>query len=214
MIMRETETAASYEGLSMTDTPKNPQVVKYMEGMRAWRDELEALRPLLLRAGLDEELKWYKPCYSHGGSNVVIFQPFKELCALLFFKGALLQDPDGALKQQGENTRSALRLEFRSVADVVTAKSTIAALVKDAIRVENAGLSFAQRAATDDGPYSEELEMLLEADPALRNAWERLTPGRRRGWVLHFSGAKQSKTRVARIERATPRILEGFGMHD
>jgi uncharacterized protein YdeI (YjbR/CyaY-like superfamily) len=198
----------------MTDTPKSPQVARYIDGMRAWRAELEALRPLLLRAGLDEELKWYKPCYSHGGSNVVIFQPFKELCALLFFKGALLEDPDGALKEQGENTRSALRLEFRSVADVTSATRTIEALVQDAIRVEEAGLSVPKRAAADDGPYPEELEMLLDANAALCGAWERLTPGRRRGWLLHFNGAKQSKTRLARIERATPRILEGFGMHD
>jgi uncharacterized protein YdeI (YjbR/CyaY-like superfamily) len=198
----------------MTDIPKNSQVAEYIEGMRAWRAELEALRPILLRAGLQEELKWYKPCYSHGGSNVVIFQPFKQLCALLFFKGALLEDPDGALKEQGENTRSALRLEFRSVAQVMSAARTIEALVQDAIRVEEAGLSLPKRAATDDGPYPEELEMLLDADAALREAWERLTPGRRRGWLLHFNGAKQSKTRLARIGRATPRILEGFGMHD
>jgi uncharacterized protein YdeI (YjbR/CyaY-like superfamily) len=198
----------------MTDPPKNPRVARYIEGMRAWRAELEALRPVLLRAGLEEEFKWYKPCYTHGGSNVVIFQPFKELCALLFFKGALLEDPDGALIEQGENTRSALRLEFRSVADVTAAKRTIAALVKDAIRVEEAGLSVPRRAPADDGPYPEELGMLLDADRALRDAWERLTPGRRRGWLLHFNGAKQSKTRIARIERATPRILEGFGIYD
>jgi uncharacterized protein YdeI (YjbR/CyaY-like superfamily) len=198
----------------MTGTPKSPQVAGYIDGMRAWRAELETLRPLLLRAGLDEELKWDKPCYSYGGSNVVIFQPFKELCALLFFKGTLLEDPDGALKEQGENTRSALRLEFRSVADITAATRTIESLVQDAIRVEQAGLSVPKRAATDDGPYPEELEMLLDADAALRGAWERLTPGRRRGWLLHFNAAKQSKTRLARIERATPRILEGFGMHD
>jgi uncharacterized protein YdeI (YjbR/CyaY-like superfamily) len=198
----------------MTETPKNPQVAKYIGGMRAWRAELEALRPVLLGAGLIEEFKWYKPCYTHGGSNIVIFQPFKELCALLFFKGALLEDPDGALEEQGENTRSALRLEFRSVSDVTSATRTIEALVHDAIRVEEAGLSVPRRAATDDGPYPDELEMLLDADTALRSAWERLTPGRRRGWLLHFNGAKQSKTRLARIERATPRILDGFGMHD
>ena len=128
------------EGPRMTDAPKDPQVAEYIEGMRAWRSELEALRPMLLRAGLDEELKWRKPCYTHAGSNVVIFQPFKELCALLFFKGALLQDPEGVLKEQGENTRSALRLEFRSVADVTAAKRTIPALVQDAISVEQAGL--------------------------------------------------------------------------
>ena len=205
---------ASDEGPRMTDAPKDPQIAEYIEGMRAWRCELEVLRPMLLGAGLDEEFKWRKPCYTHAGSNVVIFQPFKELCALLFFKGALLQDPEGALKEQGENTRSALRLEFRSVADVTAAKRTIAALVQDAISVEQARLSVPERAPADDGPYPEELGMLLDADPALRDAWERLTPGRRRGWLLHFNGAKQSRTRVARIERATPRILEGFGMHD
>jgi uncharacterized protein YdeI (YjbR/CyaY-like superfamily) len=198
----------------MTDTPNDPQVAEYIEGMLTWRAEFEALRPVLLRAGLDEEFKWRKPCYTHEGSNIVIFQPFKELCALLFFKGALLQDPDGALKEQGENTRSALRLEFRSVADVRAAKLTIAALVRNAIGVEQAGLSIPKRAPSDDGPYPEELGWLLDTDTALRDAWERLTPGRRRGWLLHFNGAKQSKTRVARIERATPKILEGFGMHD
>jgi uncharacterized protein YdeI (YjbR/CyaY-like superfamily) len=198
----------------MTDTPKSLQVAQYIEDIRAWRDELEALRPLLLQAGLKEELKWRKPCYTHEGANVVIFQPFKEMCALLFFKGALLEDPAGVLKEQGENTRSALRLEFRSVADVTASKATIAALVRDAIRVEQAGLSVPKRAPGDDGTYPEELVVLLDADPALREAWERLTPGRRRGWLLHFNGAKQSKTRVARIERATPLIFEGFGMHD
>ncbi len=198
----------------MTDTLNDPQIAEYIEAMRAWRAELEAMRPVLLGAGLDEEFKWRKPCYSHRGSNVVIFQPFKELCALLFFKGALLEDPDGALREQGENTRAALRLEFRSVAEVTAAKRTIAALVEDAIRVEQAGLSVPKRALADDGPYPDELGMLLDEDPTLRDAWERLTPGRRRGWLLHFNGAKQSNTRVARIERATPRILEGFGMHD
>ena len=110
------------------------------------------------------------------GINVVIFQPLQQLCALLFFKGALLQDPDGALKEQGENTRSALRLEFRSVADVTAANGTIAALVQNAIHVEQAGLSVPKRAPANDGPYPEELGRLLDADPALRDAWERLTP--------------------------------------
>ena len=198
----------------MTQTPKDQRVADYIEGMRAWRGELEALRPLLLGAGLEEEFKWRKPCYTHAGANVAIFQPFKELCALLFFKGALLEDPDGALREQGEHTRSALRLEFRSVADVTAATATIAGLVQDAVRVEQAGLSVPRRDPADDGPYPEELDDLLHVDPGLRDAWERLTPGRRRGWLLHFNAAKQSRTRFARIERATPRILEGFGMHD
>jgi uncharacterized protein YdeI (YjbR/CyaY-like superfamily) len=148
----------------MSDVPKDhPQVVKYIAGMRAWRAEFEALRPVLLRAGLD----------AHAGSNVVIFQPFKELCALLFFKGALLNDPEGALKEQGENTRTALRLEFRSVADVTAAKATITALVKDAIRVEEAGLSVPKPDPGDDGPYPEELDWLLDVDPAFSDAWQR-----------------------------------------
>jgi uncharacterized protein YdeI (YjbR/CyaY-like superfamily) len=199
---------------TMTAKPNNPDVADYMEAMTSWRDEFEALRPLLLKAGLDEDFKWDKPCYTYDGSNVVIFQPFKQMCALLFFKGALLDDPEGALREQGENTRSALRLEFRSVADVNDAEQTVSALAKDAIRVEQAGLSLPKRDPDDDGPYPEELELMLDADPGFRDAWERLTPGRRRGWVLHFNGAKQSKTRVSRIERATPLILEGFGMHD
>lgn len=198
----------------MTDTPKNPQVARYLERMQAWRAEFEALRPMLLRAGLDEEFKWYKPCYTLEASNVVIFQPFKEFCALMFFKGALLQDPEGALKRQGESSRSSLRVEFRSVGEVTASARTISALLRDAIRVERAGLSVPAADPADDLPYPEELELLLAADPALRAAWERLTPGRRRGWLIHFGGAKQSKTRAARIERATPRILEGFGMYD
>ncbi len=182
--------------------------------MRAWREELQALRPGLLAAGLAEELRWYKPCYSHGGSKVVIFQPFKAMCALLFFKGRLLEDPDGVLREQGANTRCALRVEFRSVAEVMAAERTLQALVADAIRVEEAGLSCPERAAGDDGPYPDELETALDADGILRDAWERLTPGRRRGWLLHFNGAKRSETRVRRIDRAAPLILEGFGMHD
>jgi uncharacterized protein YdeI (YjbR/CyaY-like superfamily) len=197
----------------MANRQRHLQVAEYIERMGAWRAEFEALRPVLLQAGLDEALKWHKPCYSHEGSNIVIFQPFKALCALLFFKGALLADPDRVLRKQGENTRSARRLEFRSVAEVRAAKRIVAALVQDAIRVEEAGFSSPKRAA-DDEPYPDELGARLDQDPALDDAWQRLTPGRRRGWLLHFNDAKQSKTREARIERAAPRILEGFGIHD
>lgn len=198
----------------MDDPPINAQVNIYVQRMSAWRAEFDCLRPLLLEAGLEEELKWRKPCYTYRGVNVVIFQPFKELCALLFFKGALLDDPAGALREQGENTRTALRLEFRSVADITAAQGTIAGLLRDAIRVERAGLSPARRDPGDEGPYPEELDAALEAEPGLRDAWERLTPGRRRGWLLHFNAAKRSATRVARIERAAPLIYEGFGIHD
>ncbi len=192
----------------------NPSLARYLDGMRAWRAELEALRPILLAAGLREELKWRKPCYTHEGRNIVIFQPFKQMCALLFFKGALLDDPSGALREQGEHSRSSRRLEFRSVVDVNAARSTIATLIHEAIRVEQAGLSVPARDPADDGPHPRELVMALDADAALREAWQRLTPGRRRGWVLYFNAAKQSETRLARIERSVPQILEGFGRHD
>ncbi len=198
----------------MTEAPTDPRVDEYIDGMRAWRPEFEALRPILLRTGLEEDFKWRKPCYTHDGSNVVIFQPFKDLCALLFFKGALLDDPTSALKEQGENTRSALRLEFRSLAHVKSAKPTITALAKDAIRIEQSGLSLPKRPPADVGPYPTELTTQLASDPTLNEAWTRLTPGRQRGYLLHFNAAKQSKTRTARIDRAAPRILEGFGMHD
>ena len=169
---------------------------------------------MLLQSGLHEDFKWYKPCYTHDGSNVVIFQPFKEFCALLFFKGALLKDPDGALREQGENTRSALRLEFRSVADVRAARRPSPRSHRTQYASRRPACQCRSVSPRTTGPTPWSLEMMLDSDPGLRDAWERLTPGRRRGWLLHFNGAKQSKTRVARIERATPLIFEGFGMYD
>lgn len=194
--------------------PPDRQAVRYLAEMPAWRSELEALRPLLRDAGLREEFKWRKPCYTYDGANIVIFQPFKEFCALLFFKGVLLDDPAHVLKEQGENTRSALRMEFRSVGEVTSARSIITALLRDAIRVERAGLTVPGRAPTADGPYPDELVEMLAADPSLAEAWAALTPGRRRSWLLHFNAAKQSPTRTARVARAVPRILAGAGRND
>lgn len=197
----------------MTSTAANPDVDTYLAQLSNWQDELAAMRPILRSAGLTEEIKWRKPCFTHDGRNIVIFQPFKDICALMFFKGALLDDPDGALKEQGEHSQSALRLEFTSVTDVTRAQPTITALVRDAIRVEGAGLKVV-RSPADEPAYPEELAMMLEADPAFRDAFEKLTPGRRRGYLLHFGDAKRPETRIARIERYQPRILEGYGMHD
>jgi uncharacterized protein YdeI (YjbR/CyaY-like superfamily) len=193
---------------------RNSRVDEYAARLERWRDEFAALRTILLDTELTEAFKWYKPCYTHGGKNIAIFQPFNDACALMFFKGALLNDPKALLREQGENSRSSLRLEFRSVADVTRRKSALRNLVADAIRVEQAGLRVTGPAPPTYGDYPDELTALMEADPAFRDAFERLTPGRQRGYLLHFSGAKRSATRAARIERVQDRIMEGFGLHD
>ncbi|MGH2874792.1 MAG: YdeI/OmpD-associated family protein, partial [Solirubrobacteraceae bacterium] len=187
------------------------RVDEYAASLERWRDEFAALRTILSDTELTEAFKWRKPCYTHAGKNIVIFQPFNDLCALLFFKGALLDDPKGLLREQGEHTRSSLRLEFRSVADVTSMESALRDLVADAIRVQHAGLRVERPAPPTYRDYPDELAALMEADPAFCNAFERLTPGRQRGYLLHFNGAKQSATRAARIERVQDRIMEGFG---
>jgi uncharacterized protein YdeI (YjbR/CyaY-like superfamily) len=194
----------------MSDT----RVDEYAARLKHWRDEFATLRTILWDTELTEEFKWYKPCYTHAGKNIVIFQPFNDLCALMFFKGALLNDPKALLREQGEDSRSSRRLEFRSVADVTRTSSALRALVADAIRVEQAGLRVTKPAPPTRRDYPHELATLMDADPAFRDAFERLTPGRQRGYLLHFNGAKQSATRMARIERMQDRIMEGFGLHD
>jgi uncharacterized protein YdeI (YjbR/CyaY-like superfamily) len=190
------------------------RVDAYAAGLERWRDEFAALRAILLDTELTEAFKWYKPCYTHAGKNIVIFQPMNDVCALMFFKGALLNDPKALLREQGENSRSSLRLEFGSVADVTSVKSAIRDLVADAIRVQQAGLRVAEPAPPSHRDYPNELAALMEADPAFRDAFERLTPGRQRGYLFHFNGARKSATRAARIQRVQDRIMEGFGLHD
>jgi uncharacterized protein YdeI (YjbR/CyaY-like superfamily) len=190
------------------------RVDEYAAGLDRWHDEFAALRTILLDTELTEQFKWRKPCYSHAGKNIVIFQPFNDLCALMFFKGALLNDAGTLLREQGANSRSSLRLEFRSVADVTRMRSALRDLVTDAIRVEQAGLRVKEPAPPSRRDYPMELDALMEADPVFRDAFARLTPGRQRGYLLHFTAAKQSATRAARIERVRDRIMEGVGMHD
>jgi uncharacterized protein YdeI (YjbR/CyaY-like superfamily) len=186
----------------------------YAAGLERWRAEFGALRAILTRTELTEAFKWHKPCYTHMGKNIAIFQPFNDLCALMFFKGALLADPHGLLREQGQHSRSSLRLEFRSVADVTNVESALRELIADAVRVQQAGRRVESPAPPTSRDYPEELIKRLDADPAFRDAFERLTPGRRRGYLLHFNAAKQSATRAARIERVQDRIMEGFGLHD
>ena len=189
----------------------NPDVDDYIGSSDLWPEELATIRPVLLGSGLAEEIKWGKPCYTHGGANIAILQEMKDFLALMFFKGALLSDPDGVLEAQGPNSRAARRICFRSPADVTRLADTVTAYLAEAVRVEEAGL------APEPAPepvLAAELQDRLDGDPALKAAFDALTPGRRREYNLHVSGAKQAKTREARVEKVVPKILAGKGFRD
>lgn len=190
---------------------RSPKVDAYVEQAENWQDEIHQLRSILLDCGLDEALKWGKPCYLFDGSNVAIIQPFKAHCSLMFFKGALLRDTHGLLRSQGENTQSAMRLEFTGKEQI--RKAVVKDYVRQAIEVEKAGLQVDFKAKREL-ELPDELVRMLDRDSKLAEAFHELTPGRRRGYVLHFTGAKQSRTRTARIERCIPKILAGKGLHD
>ena len=190
---------------------QNPKVDAFVSRAKTWRGEIEKLRSILLDCGLDEDIKWGKPCFSFDGKNVAIIQPFKEHCSLMFFKGALFKDTHKLLRSQGENTQSALRLEFTSEAQIK--KAVLNSYVKEAIAVEKAGLKVEFK-AKHELELPNELTQMLAKDRRLAKAFEALTPGRRRAYVMHFTGAKQSQTRTARIEKCIPQILAGKGMND
>lgn len=189
----------------------NFKVDAFVNQAKNWQGEIQALREILLACGLDEELKWGKPCYTLEGNNVAIIQPFKEHCSLMFFKGVLIQDTHNLLRSQGENTQSAMRLEFTSKSQIN--KAVVKTYVKQAMAVEKAGLKVDFKAKRELA-LPEELTRILKTNSELAKAFNALTPGRQRGYVLHFAGAKQSTTRVARIEKCIPKILAGKGMHD
>jgi uncharacterized protein YdeI (YjbR/CyaY-like superfamily) len=189
----------------------NPDVDTYISRSQRWQGEMAALRPILLDRGLTEEIKWGKPCYGHDGKNIAIMQEMKDFLALMFFKGALMNDPAGVLRSQGPNSRSALRIEFTSVDDVNRLHDTVAAYVDEAIAVEAAGLEVGP---APELVLVEELQQRLDDDPALRAAFESLTPGRQREYNLIIADAKQASTRAARVDKYAPRILEGKGLRD
>lgn len=197
-----------------THVPRDPKLDRLFDRARLWREEAEALRGILLECGLTEALKWRLPCYAHAGKNICIIQPMNDFLALMFFKGALLKDSDGLLERQGPNSRSGFRMRFTTLPEVVSAAEDIKAFVREAIEVEKAGLKVARANAVEASEYPEELSAVLAEDPELEAAFGRLTPGRQRGYVLHFAGAKQSQTRAARIRRCRPRILAGKGFLD
>lgn len=190
---------------------QTPDVDAFVQRATTWPGEIQKLRSILLDCGLEEGIKWGKPCFMAQGRNIAIIQPFKAHCALLFFKGALLEDRHGLLRSQGENTRSALRLEFTSETEIE--KAVVKSYVEQAVAVEKAGLAV-DFESKPELELPEELTRIFDADRKFARAFRALTPGRQRGYVLHFKGAKQSKTRTARIEKCIPKILAGKGMHD
>lgn len=191
----------------------NPKVDAFLARTKTWRDEFEALRAVLGALPLEEALKWGRPCWTRNGKNIVLMHGFKEYCALLFFKGALLPDPENVLVTLTDTAQAQRQIRFTEAAQVHVLRETIVAYVERAIAVEEAGLKVAFR-KVEEYPIPEEFQVRLDADSALAEAFGGLTPGRRKAYLLHFAGAKQSATRAARVEKNLSRILEGKGLLD
>ena len=196
-----------------TMSDSNPMVDAWVAKATHWQAEIALLRDILRASGLAEDFKWGKPCYTREGSNVVLIMPLKDTCALLFTKGALVQDPKGLLVQPGENSQSARQMRFTSAAEVARLEKPLKAILKEAIAVEAAGLKVAFRKSTDL-VYPKEFQDKLDQDSTLREAFLALTPGSQRQYHLHFTGAKQPATRESRVEKAIPLILDGLGLND
>lgn len=190
----------------------NPKVDFYFKDKK-WQEELEQLRKIALDCQLTEELKWGTPCYTNQKKNIVLIHDFKEYCAFLFFKGALLKDTEGILIQQSENVQAARQIRFTNLKEITEQKSTLKAYIYEAIEIEKAGLKVELK-KTSEFPVSEEFQKQLDVDSKLKKAFEALTPGRQRGYLLHFSQPKQVSTREARVEKAIPQILDGKGLND
>lgn len=191
----------------------NPKVNFIFEKPQRWQQEFEQLRNIALSTGLNEELKWGQACYTLGKSNVVLIHGFKEYCGLLFFKGALLSDPNGILIKQTENVQSGRQIRFTNRDEIVELAPIIQAYIYEAIEAEKAGLKVELK-KTEDFATVAEFQYKLDKIPALKTAFEALTPGRQRAYKLYFSQAKQSKTREARVEKYIPHILNGKGIDD
>jgi len=191
----------------------NPKVDFYFSKDNQWQEAINKLRTIVLDCGVSEALKWGCPCYTFNGSNIVLIHVFKEYCALLFFKGALLKDTHGILVQQTENVQAARQLRFTSAKEIGKMERTLKAYIYEAIEVEKAGMKVTLK-ETSAFAMPEEFEKKLKKMPALKKAFAALTPGRQRGYLLHFAAAKQSKTREARIEKLIPEILKGKGLND
>jgi len=191
----------------------NPKVNWYFDKADKWQREMKKMRAIALASGLDEVLKWGQPCYTLDGKNVVVIHKFKEYCAYLFFKGALMKDPKKILIQQTENVQSARQIRFTGARQIDKLKPVLKTYIEQAIEVEKSGAKVKMKSVSEY-PVAEEFQRRLDALPALRTAFESLTPGRKKAYLFHFSGAKKSETRKARVEKCIPQILEGRGLED
>lgn len=191
----------------------NQEVTKYLSNLNKWNNELTKLRKLILDCGLTEDFKWMHPCYSYKNKNILLIHEFKNYCAILFLKGALLNDSKNILVQQTENTQSARQIRFTTTAEINKLESVIRAYIYEAIEVEKAGLKVKKK-KTSEFEISEELKQQFDENPIFEKAFKNLTEGRQRGYLLHFSKPKQAKTRISRIEKNTKRILNGYGLND
>jgi len=191
----------------------NSKVSIFISESIQWRAEMEALRSILLDCGLDEEVKWSKPCYTLAGKNIAVIQPFKDYCALLFMKGYLLEDKDNILVKTGENTRVGRQARFTEVQDIYDSVNKLTSIIREAIEFEKSGKK-EEKPEKIKPVLSKELSEEFEKDPLFDKAFKTLTPGRQRSWIFYFASAKQSSTRISRIEKSKKKIFEGKGYNE
>ncbi|MDC0762575.1 YdeI family protein [Brevibacillus sp. AG] len=197
----------------MTTSKTNPKVDEFLSKAKTWKAEYEKLRSIVLDCELTEDFKWMHPCYTFEKKNIVLIHGFKEYCALLFQKGALLKDPNGILIQQTENVQAARQIRFTNVDEIMEMEAILKAYIQEAIEVEKAGLEVDLK-KHEEYIIPEELQKKMDEIPALKTAFEALTPGRQRAYILHFSAPKQAKTRESRVEKCMQQILDGKGLND
>jgi uncharacterized protein YdeI (YjbR/CyaY-like superfamily) len=197
----------------MTNSRMNPKVDEYLSKAQKWQEEFEKLRMIILDCQLTEEMKWGVPCYTFDKKNIVLIHGFKEYCAILFHKGALLQDANGILIRQTENVQAARQIRFTNVKEIVEMETILKAYIYEAIEIEKAGLEVNFKKTTEF-TIPEELQKKFDEVPALKTAFEALTPGRQRAYIFHFTEPKQSKTRESRVEKYMQQILSGKGLND
>ncbi|UED76217.1 YdeI family protein [Brevibacillus sp. DP1.3A] len=197
----------------MTTSKTNPKVDEFLSKAKKWKAEYEKLRSIVLDCELTEDFKWMHPCYTFENKNIVLIHGFKEYCALLFQKGALLKDPNGILIQQTENVQAARQIRFNNVEEIMEMESILKAYIQEAIEVEKSGVEVSFK-KHEEYIIPEEFQNKLNEIPALKTAFEALTPGRQRAYLLHFSAPKQAKTRESRVEKCMQQILDGKGLND